>query len=107
MRVVANVTATFAAVHETFEQIKDQYSVDQYITSIIEVLVSIMYALRWDVENGTYNFMGLLLVDAHYVAIYRASFIWPTSMTGIYTTTLNEADRDCFQVKGGVAHKAR
>ena len=66
--------ASFAAARETFERIEDQQVFDQYITSIPEVLVPILCALRWDVENGTHNLVGLLLAEVSYVKKYKAMF---------------------------------
>ena len=59
--------AFFATPCKTFERIEDQQPSDQYSTSILEVLVLILYALRWDTENGTHNLMGLLLAEEPYV----------------------------------------
>jgi hypothetical protein len=38
------------------------------------VLVPILYALRWDVDNRTQNIVGLLLAEALYVKKYKAAF---------------------------------
>ena len=67
MGVVTDVMASFVTVCKTFDQSKYQQPFNQYITSILEVLVPILYALHWDVDNGTHNLVGLLLAEAPYV----------------------------------------
>ena len=49
MGVVTDVVASFTAARESLERIKDQQMPNQYITSILEVLVPILYTLCWDV----------------------------------------------------------
>ena len=60
MRVVTDVMATFAAAHESFERTEDQQPSDQYITSILEVLVPIIC--------DVVVFLGGWLVHIHRVA---------------------------------------
>ena len=77
MGIVTNGVASFLVPHKTFARIKDHQPSDQYITSTLEVLVSILYALRWNVGNRTHNLVRLLLVEAPYVKKYKAVFPWP------------------------------
>ena len=107
MGVVTNVVASFAAARKTFEQIEDQKSPDKYIADIFEVLVSIFYALHWDMENKTPDFTGLILVDIPYVTKYRASFPRPTSRPVICSTTLDKADKTVVQEKMRPTNKAK
>ena len=79
---------------ESFRQIKDQQPSYQYITSILKVLVSIFYALRWKMENRTPNLVGLLLADAPYVAKYKAPLPQPTLRPVVYNPYLDKADKD-------------
>ena len=82
MEVVTGVVASFAAARETFEQIENQQPSGQYITSILEVLVPILYALRWDVENRTHILVGLLLAEAPYVKKYKEPSLGPPKGQG-------------------------
>ena len=107
MRVVTDVVASFTAAREPFERIKDQQPSDQYITSILKVLVPILYALRWDAENRTHNLVGLLLAEAPYVKKYKAAFSRPTTRPGIYIAALNKTDKDIVHTKGKTTHKAK
>ena len=109
MGVVTNVVASFMAARESFERIKDHYPFDQYITSILKVLVPILYALCWDVENGTHNRVGLLLTlaEAPYVNTYKEAFPRPTKRPGIYSTTLDKEGKDIVRAKGKTTHKAK
>ena len=104
--VVTDGVASFVAACKTFEQVKDQQLYNQYITSILEVLVTILYALRLDVENGTHNLVGLLLAEAPYVKKYKAVFPRPITWSGIYSTTLDKEDEDVIRAKSEAAHKA-
>jgi hypothetical protein len=107
MGLVTDVMDSFAADRETFERIKDQQPSDQYITSIPKVLVPILYALRWDVENGTHNLMGLLLAEPPHVKKYKAAFPRLTKRPGIYSATLDENDKDVVRAKGEATDKAK
>jgi hypothetical protein len=107
MGVVTIVVASFKAALETFKRIKDQQPSDEYITSILEVLVPILYALRWDVENGIHNLVCLLLAEAPHVKKYNEKFPLPTKRPGIYSTTLDKVGKEFVRVKGEATHKAK
>jgi hypothetical protein len=107
MGVVTNVVASFVAAHGTFERIQDQQPFDQYIISILKVIVSIVYVLRWNVENGMHSIVELLLTDAPHVAKYKALFPWPISRPGIYSATLDTADKDVVHTKGRATHTTK
>jgi hypothetical protein len=107
MGVFTIVVASFTATLETFEQIEDQQLSDQYITSIIKGLVPILYALRWDVENGTHNLSGLLLTEAPRVKKYKEKFPLPTKRPEIYSTTLDKEDKEVVRAKGEAIQKSK
>ena len=105
--VGTDIVASFVSARETFERIMDQQPCNQYIMSILGVLMPILCALRWDVENGTHNLIGLLLVEAPYVKKYKAAFLWPTKRPGIYSTTLDKEDKDVAHATGEATHKTK
>ena len=105
MRAATNFVASFTAARKTFKQIEDQQPSNQYITSILKIRVPILYTLRWDVENGTHNLVGLLLVEAPYVKKHKEKFPRPTKRPGIYSTTLDKEDKEVVRVKGAANHK--
>ena len=105
MGVVTNVVASFTAACKSFGRIKDQQPSDQYITSILEVLVPILYASCWDVDNRTQHLVGLLLAEAPYAKKHKEEFPWPTKIPEIYSTTLNKEDTNVVRVKGDATHK--
>jgi hypothetical protein len=107
MGLVTDVVDSFAADRETFEWIEDQQPSDQYITSILKVLVPILCALCWDVENGTHNLVGLLLAEPPHVKKYKAAFPWLTKRPGIYSATLDKTDKDVVHAKGEATYKAK
>ena len=98
MGVVTDVTASFEAARETFERIKDQQPSDLYITRILEVLVPIIYTLRYDMENGTHGLVGLLLAEAPYFKKCKAAFPWPTKSQG-YTSRPSTRRRKMSSVR--------
>ena len=89
MGVVTDVVAFFAAADETFEGIKDQQLSDKYITGTLNVLMPLLYTLRWDAEKGTHNLVGLLLEEAPYVKKYEEKTSRLTKTPGIYSVTLD------------------
>ena len=69
--------------------------------------MTILYAFRWDPENGAHNLVGLLLAEAPYAKIQKAAFPRPTKRPGIYSTTLDKEDKDVVHAKGNATHKAK
>ena len=71
------------------------------------MLVSILYALRWDAENGTHNLGGLLLARVSYMKKYNNAFPWPTKRPVIYSSTLDKTEQDVVRANGEATHKAK
>ena len=98
--------ASVAATHKTSGKTKDQQPSNQYIMSILKVLVSIIYTLHWDMENKTHNLVGLLLEEVSYVNNYKKMFPWSTKRPEIYILTRVKTDKYVVHVKCNAAHKA-
>ena len=71
------------------------------------MVVPILYALFWDVENRTPTLVGLLLTEAPYVKKYKEKFSQPTKRPGIYSTILDKEGKEVIHMKDEAAHKAK
>jgi hypothetical protein len=71
------------------------------------VLVPILNALRWDVENRTHYVVGLLLAESLYVKKYKEAFPRPMKRPGIYSTTPNKEDKKVVRAKDEATHKLK
>ena len=74
--------AWFDAARADFERQEGQPT-ENYNIMIVEVIVGVLYPLRYVAEEGKNNILGIIVPDPKYVANFGRSFRRPTRQ-GVY-----------------------
>ena len=77
-----------------------------YITMIVEAVGGVLYTLRYYVEKGKDNLIGIIIDDPEYVKKFGHSFRRPTC-PGVYDTKLKVEKVTVETRKAEVIHKAK
>ena len=105
MTSVEECRARFDASCEVFE-VQEGQPTEKYITIIFEAVGGVLYGLRYDIEEGEDNLIGIIIPDPDYVQKFFKTFKRPTRPK-VYDPTL-AGDRFTIAVqKAEAVHKAK
>ena len=85
----SELTAKFAEAFEAFD-VLDEQPTDVYVSSIFEVLSSLLYVVEYDEVEATHNLIGLIQDDEPYKQKCDKSFACP-ARPKISDDTLDES----------------
>jgi len=99
MTSVDECRARFDAAREAFE-VEEGQPTENYITKVVEAICGVLYTLRYDVEKGRDNLVGIIIDDPTYVKKFGQTFrrparpsVYDDSITGEkVTVTIRKAE---------------
>ena len=96
--------ARFDAAREAFE-VEEGQPTENYITKIVEANGGVLYTLRYDVEKGKDNLVGIIIDDPTYVKKFSQSFERP-DRPSVYDDSLTD-DKVTVKIRKAEAARGR